>query len=80
VKTPTLKVKILLILLILTGGAMADTRSKYLGKQYGQVKVPVVKAKEKEVKNNFFEVWRPHNNAEGHLKNLFNSVRKKRGQ
>jgi hypothetical protein len=45
------------MLLLLTGGAMADTRSKYLGKQYGQVKVPVVKAKEKEVKNNFFGVF-----------------------
>jgi hypothetical protein len=49
--------RILLILLLLTGGAMADTRSKYLGKQYGQVKVPVVKAKEKEVQNNFYGVF-----------------------
>lgn len=45
---------------------MADTRSKYLGKQYGQVKVPVVKAKEKEVQNNFYKefkenVFKPYN-------------------
>ncbi len=36
---------------------MADTRSKYLGKQYGQVKVPVVKAKEKKVQDNFYGVF-----------------------
>tara|TARA_R100001460_G_scaffold75912_1_gene117035 strand:- start:1672 stop:1899 length:228 start_codon:yes stop_codon:yes gene_type:complete len=49
--------KSLLILLLLTGGAMADARSKYLGKQYGQVKVPVVKTKEKEVQDNFYGVF-----------------------
>ena len=32
-----------------------DARSKYLGKQYGQVKVPTVVVKEKEIKKSFWD-------------------------
>ena len=37
---------------------MADARSKYLGKKYGQVKVPTVKVNEKETTKNFIEGWK----------------------
>lgn len=35
-----------------------DARSKYLGKQYGQVKVPTVEVKAKETTKNFMEGWK----------------------
>jgi len=48
-----------------------DARSKYLGKQYGQVKVPTVKVKAKETTKNFMEGWENSINKKSWIKRQF---------
>ena len=49
-----------------------DSRSKYLGKQYGQVKVPTVEVKAKETTKNFMEGWKSSGvNAKRYIQRQF---------